>query len=138
MLNYSQTIRVIIIFLNLVFDEEFTFETSSLSGTTLEVLLYDFDPVTKHRALGYVRLPLPPKNNGSDHLGNEAITLTRPVHRYGAEGSVYRSDPLGELMVSLFYDLTTTKLTVIVVRAINLLIADDSGTQNSDTYVKVN
>ncbi|KAF7998466.1 hypothetical protein HCN44_010403 [Aphidius gifuensis] len=123
--------------LNPVFDEEFTFETSSLSGTTLEVLLYDFDPVSKHRALGYVRLPLPPKNQGTDHIGNEPIILTRPIHRYGAEGSVYRSDPLGELMVSLFYDITTTKLTVIVVRAINLLIADDSGTQSSDTYVKV-
>ncbi|XP_008550989.1 synaptotagmin-1 [Microplitis demolitor] len=121
--------------LNPVFDEEFTFEVSSLTGTTLEVLLYDFDPASKHRALGYVRLPLP--LNNSEYLGIKPVTLTRPIHRYGAEGSVYRSDPLGELMVSLCYDANAAKLTVIVIRAINLSISDESGNQNYDTYVKV-
>ncbi|CAD6235853.1 GSCOCG00008013001-RA-CDS [Cotesia congregata] len=121
--------------LNPVFDEEFTFEVSSLNGTTLEVLLYDFDPASKHRALGYVRLPLP-LNNG-EFLGLKPVEVTRPIHRYGAEGSVYRSDPLGELMVSLCYDANANKLTVIVIRAINLSITEDSGNQNYDTYVKV-
>ncbi|KAG8035148.1 hypothetical protein G9C98_001638 [Cotesia typhae] len=69
--------------LNPVFDEEFTFEVSSLNGTTLEVLLYDFDPASKHRALGYVRLPLP-LNNG-EFLGLKPVEVTRPIHRYGAE-----------------------------------------------------
>lgn len=76
--------------------------------------------------------------NNSEYLGIKPVTLTRPIHRYGAEGSVYRSDPLGELMVSLCYDANAAKLTVIVIRAINLSISDESGNQNYDTYVKVN
>lgn len=117
-----------------VFDEDFVFETNSLTGMMLEVLIYDFDPVSRHRGIGYVRVRLPV---GPELLDSKPVLLTKPILRYGAEGSVYRSDPLGELMVSLFYDPSAAKLTVIVVRAINLSIVDDTGT-SADTYVKVN
>ncbi|XP_034934372.1 synaptotagmin-1-like [Chelonus insularis] len=120
--------------LNPIFDEEFTFEVSTLLGNTLEVLLYDFEPVSQHRALGYVHIPLSSYNE--TNLTTNPLTLTRIVRRYGAEGSVYRTDPLGELMVSLCYDTATNRLTVIVIRAINLF-TDREEAKGSDTYVKV-
>lgn len=100
---------------------------------TLEVLLYDFDPVSRHRGIGYIRVKLP---LGPELLDTKPVLLTKPILRYGAEGSVYRADPLGELMVSLFYDSAAAKLTVIVVRAINLADTDESG-NSSGSFVKV-
>ncbi|XP_072755414.1 synaptotagmin-5-like [Anoplolepis gracilipes] len=119
--------------LNPVFDEDFVFEItppSSLAGRTLEILLYDFDAFTRHRGLGYVQLPL---CSVSD-LGINLITLTKPVLRYGVEGG-FKAPPLGELMVSISYQLSLEKLTIIVVRARNLPVLDDPA--NANSYVKV-
>ncbi|XP_011335596.1 synaptotagmin-2 [Ooceraea biroi] len=119
--------------LNPVFDEDFVFEVapeSSLAGRTLEVLLYDFDAFTRHRGLGYVQLPL----SSIPDLGSNLITVTRPVLRYGAEGG-FKAPPLGELMVSISYQVSIEKLTIIVVRARNLPVLDDPA--NANPYVKV-
>ncbi|KYM80473.1 Synaptotagmin-3 [Atta colombica] len=99
--------------LNPVFDEDFVFEVtpvSSLAGRTLEILLYDFDAFTRHRGLGYVQLPL----SSVPDLGTNLITIVQPVLRYGVEGG-FRAPPLGELMVSISYQVSIEKLTVIIV-----------------------
>ncbi|EGI64181.1 SYT3 protein, partial [Acromyrmex insinuator] len=119
--------------LNPVFDEDFVFEVtpvSSLAGRTLEILLYDFDAFTRHRGLGYVQLPL----SSVPDLGTNLITIVQPVLRYGVEGG-FRAPPLGELMVSISYQVSIEKLTVIIVRARNLPILDDPA--NANSYVKV-
>lgn len=120
--------------LNPVFDEDFVFEVtpdSPLTGRTLEILLYDFDAFSRHRGLGYVQLPL---SSVIEQLGTSLTVITKPVLRYGAEGG-FRAPPLGELMVSLSYQPSAERLTVIVVRAKNLPILDDS--INANPYVKV-
>jgi len=120
-------------FLFLVFDEDFVFEVtpaSSLTGKTLEILLYDFDAFTRHRGLGYVQLPL----SSVPDLGINLITIIKPVLRYRTEGE-FKTPLLGELMVSISYQLSIEKLTVIVVRARNLPILDDPA--NANLYVKV-
>ncbi|XP_029177156.1 synaptotagmin-5 [Nylanderia fulva] len=119
--------------LNPVFDEDFVFEVSppsSLAGRTLEILLYDFDAFTRHRGLGYVQLPL----GSVPDLGTNLMTITKPVLRYGAEGG-FKAPPLGELMVSISYQVSLEKLTIIVVRARNLPVLDDPA--NANSYVKV-
>lgn len=119
--------------LNPVFDEDFVFEVTpatSLAGRTLEVLLYDFDAFTRHRGLGYVQLPL----SSISDLGTNLITVTKSVLRYGAEGG-FKAPPLGELMVSISYQMSIEKLTIIVVRARNLPVLDDPA--NANPYVKV-
>lgn len=118
--------------LNPVFDEDFVFEApeSSLAGRTLEILLYDFDAFTRHRGLGYVQLPL----SSVVDLGANLVTITKPVLRYGTEGG-FKAPPLGELMVSISYQPSVEKLTIIVVRAKNLPILDDPA--NANPYVKV-
>lgn len=119
--------------LNPVFDEDFVFEVppeSSLAGRTLEILLYDFDAFTRHRGLGYVQLPL----SSVADLNTNLVTITKPVLRYGAEGG-FKAPPLGELMVSISYQPSIEKLTIIVVRARNLPVLDDPA--NANPYVKV-
>ncbi|XP_036147145.1 synaptotagmin-6 [Monomorium pharaonis] len=119
--------------LNPVFDEDFVFEvtpTSSLAERTLEILLYDFDAFTRHRGLGYVQLPL----SSVPNLNTNLVTIIKPILRYGTEGG-FKAPPLGELMVSLSYQLSIEKLTVIVVRARNLSIFNDPA--NANPYVKV-
>lgn len=103
---------------------------TSLAGRTLEVLLYDFDAFTRHRGLGYVQLPL----SSISDLGTNLITVTKSVLRYGAEGG-FKAPPLGELMVSISYQMSIEKLTIIVVRARNLPVLDDPA--NANPYVKV-
>jgi len=103
---------------------------SSLAGRTLEILLYDFDAFTRHRGLGYVQLPL---SSVSD-LGTDLITITKSILRYGAEGG-FKAPPLGELMISVSYQPSIEKLTIIVVRARNLPVLDDPA--NANPYVKV-
>ncbi|KAL2750697.1 synaptotagmin-2-like [Vespula maculifrons] len=120
--------------LNPVFDEDFVFEVnpeSSLNDRTLEVLLYDFDAFSRHRGLGYAQFHL---STLVDILGLTLQTVRVPILRYGAEGG-FRAPPLGELMVSLSYQPLAEKLTVIVVRAKNLPIPDDS--MSCNPYVKV-
>ncbi|XP_039304606.1 synaptotagmin-1 [Solenopsis invicta] len=119
--------------LNPIFDEDFVFEVapvSSLAGRTLEILLYDFEAFTRHRGLGYVQLPL----SSIPNLGIDLVIIVKPILRYGAE-SGFKAPPLGELMVSISYQLSIEKLTVIVVRAKNLPILDDPA--NANSYVKV-
>lgn len=96
----------------------------------MEILLYDFDAFTRHRGLGYVQLPL----SSVPDIETNLITITKPILRYGAEGG-FKAPPLGELMISVSYQPSIEKLTIIVVRARNLPVLDDA--TNANPYVKV-
>ncbi|XP_043255242.1 synaptotagmin-5 isoform X1 [Colletes gigas] len=119
--------------LNPVFDEDFVFEVmpESLTGRTLEILLYDFDAFSRHYCLGHVQLPL---SAVIDLLDATLTLITKPILRYSIENG-FKAPSLGELMVSLSYQLSTEKLTIIVVRAKNLPSLNDS--TNANLYVKV-
>ncbi|XP_046414448.1 synaptotagmin-6 isoform X1 [Neodiprion pinetum] len=115
--------------LNPVFDEDFVFEVIPAVAIrrTLEVLLYDFDAFSRHHNIGCVQLPL-----SSVDLGSRA-TITKPILRC-TERDV-RAE-LGELMVSISFLPSAERLTVIVIKARNLRVVDDTRT-SSDPYVKV-
>ncbi|XP_043463969.1 synaptotagmin-5 [Leptopilina heterotoma] len=118
--------------LNPVFDEDFVFEVPphcSLAERTLEILFYDFDAFSRHRGIGYMKLALT-----NLELNLTPKTVTKSVLRYGAEG--FRAPPLGELMVSLSYQPSCEKLTVIVIKARNLPLPDDTAA-NFEPYVQV-
>ncbi|XP_022914327.1 synaptotagmin-1 [Onthophagus taurus] len=115
--------------LNPVFDEDFVFEVKSttLSRHTLEVLLYDFDAYSRHHNIGGVQLPLC------------NIDLNEKVNIWQCLTPCFGHDPkvdLGELMVSLAYLPSAERLTVVVIKARNLRIVDDTR-NSSDPYVKV-
>lgn len=118
--------------LNPTFDEDFVFEVqpdSALNERTLEVLLYDFDAFSRHRGLGYVQVNLSEVDKQS-----ETSFITAPIRRYGTGG--FKAPPLGELMVSMSYQPSAEKLTVIIIKARNLPVVDDTSV-NLDPYVKV-
>lgn len=117
------------------FDEDFEFQVApncQLAERTLEVLLYDFDTSAKHRNLGYVQIPI----STLGELGPEPRTVSKSVLRHGAEGR-FKAPSLGELMVSLSYQPSAERLTVIVIRARNLPINDETGVVTFEPYVQV-
>ncbi|XP_048508331.1 synaptotagmin-5 isoform X2 [Athalia rosae] len=115
--------------LNPVFDEDFVFEVKPATALwkTLEILIYDFDALSRHRSIGCVRLPL-----SSVDLGSRAI-MSKPILRC-TERDV-RAE-LGELMVSMSFLPSAERLTVMVIKARNLRVVDDART-SSDPCVKV-
>lgn len=124
-------VKIILLLNNsiLVFDEDFVFEVhpSVAMKRTLEFLIYDFDAFSRHRSIGRVQLPL-----GSIDLGSRG-TITRHILRCTERDT--RAE-LGELMVSMSFLPSAERLTVIVIKARNLRVVDDTRT-SSDPYVKV-
>lgn len=115
--------------LNPVFDEDFVFEVrpTALGRRTLEVILYDFDAYSRHHSIGGVKLPL------------AHIDLTEKVTMWKGLGPCSEQDAkaeLGDLMVSLGYLPSAERLTVVVIKARNLRVVDDTRT-SSDPFVKV-
>ncbi|KAI4464517.1 synaptotagmin [Holotrichia oblita] len=115
--------------LNPVFDEDFVFEVhpATLERHTLEVLLYDFDAYSRHHNIGGVQFPF-----SSIDL-NEKIDTWKCLTPYINQDSKV---DLGELMVSLAYLPSAERLTVVIIKARNLRIVDDTR-NSSDPYVKV-
>ncbi|KAK4879992.1 hypothetical protein RN001_008138 [Aquatica leii] len=115
--------------LNPVFDEDFVFDVkaASLSYHTLEVLLYNFDAYSRHSNVGGVHIPLAnlDLNNKVDCWKGLSPSIEHDT----------RLD-LGELMVSLAYLPSAERLTVVVIKARNLRMVDDTR-NSSDPYVKV-
>ncbi|XP_054283657.1 synaptotagmin-5 isoform X2 [Macrosteles quadrilineatus] len=115
--------------LNPVFDEDFVFEVrpAALGRRTLEIILYDFDAYSRHHSIGGVKLPL------------ANIDLSDKVSLWKGLGPCSEQDSkaeLGELMVSLAYLPSAERLTVVVIKARNLRVVDDTRS-SSDPYVKV-
>ncbi|CAG5121870.1 unnamed protein product [Candidula unifasciata] len=104
--------------LNPVLEEEFIFELSSeeVATTTLELLLYEYDQFSTDECVGYVRIPL-------DNLDlSSRLDLWRSISPYEKP----KDKDLGDVMFSVSYLPSAERLTVVVVRARNLRLADDS------------
>ncbi|XP_055592712.1 synaptotagmin-2 [Uranotaenia lowii] len=115
--------------LNPVFDEDFVFEVrpATIGRRTLEILLFDFDAYSRHVVIGGSQLALA-------HVDlSEKLDIWRPV------GPCAENDPkqdLGDVMVSLSYLPSVEKLTVVIIKARNLRIIDETRS-SSDPYVKI-
>lgn len=112
-----------------VFEEDFTFEVRSttVGRRTVEVLLYDFDASSRHVCIGGLQIA----------LGN--IDLSDRVDLWKHLGSCAADDAtveLGEVMVSMSYLPSAERLTVVVIKARNLRVVDDTR-NSSDPFVKV-
>uniref|UniRef100_A0A1B0A9N4 C2 domain-containing protein n=1 Tax=Glossina pallidipes TaxID=7398 RepID=A0A1B0A9N4_GLOPL len=115
--------------LNPVFDEDFVFEESpkAISRRTVEVLLYDFDAYSRHVCIGGIQIPL------------ASIDLTGRTKIWTPLGSCSEQDSkvdLGDVMITLAYLPSAERLTVVIIKARNLRIVDDSR-NSSDPYIKV-
>ncbi|XP_055381688.1 synaptotagmin-B [Condylostylus longicornis] len=115
--------------LNPIFDEDFVFEEhpTQIGKRTLEILLYDFDAYSRHLCIGGTQILL------------EKLDLSERVDIWKQLGVVAEQDAkidLGDLMVSLSYLQSAERLTVVVIKARNLRVIDDSR-NSSDPYVKV-
>lgn len=105
-----------------VFDEDFVFEVraATLGRHILEILLYDFDAYSRHHSIGGVQFPLCNIDlSDKVDLWKQLIPLSDKDSRVD----------LGELMVSLAYLPSAERLTVVIIKARNLRIVDD--TRNS-------
>ncbi|XP_037927834.1 synaptotagmin-5 [Teleopsis dalmanni] len=115
--------------LNPIFDEDFVFEESAnvIDKRTIEILLYDFDAYSRHVCIGGAQI----------HLGD--LDLSEKVKLWTPLGSCADQDmkvDLGDIMVSLAFLPSAERLTVVIIKARNLRIVDDSRS-SSDPYIKV-
>lgn len=107
---------------NTVFDEDFVFEVrpATVSRRTLEILMYDFDAYSRHVCIGGLTITL------------SQVDLSDRVELWKQLGSCAEHNAkveLGDLMVSLSYLPSAERLTVVVIKARNLRVVDD--TRNS-------
>lgn len=115
--------------LNPVFDEDFVFEVrpATIGRRTLEVLLFDFDAYSRHVVIGGTQLALA-------HVDlSDRIDIWQPL---GPCTETDTKQDLGDVMVSLSYLPSVEKLTVVIIKARNLRIVDETRS-SSDPYVKV-
>ncbi|XP_050319902.1 synaptotagmin-1 [Bactrocera neohumeralis] len=115
--------------LNPIFDEDFVFEenASVIDKRTIEILLYDFDAYSRHVCIGGAQIPL------------NSLDLSEKVELWTPLGSCAEQDmkvDLGDIMVSLSFLPSAERLTVVLIKARNLRIIDDSR-NSSDPYIKV-
>ncbi|XP_063716047.1 synaptotagmin-6-like isoform X2 [Symsagittifera roscoffensis] len=111
------------------FNETFVFEVSheELPNRMLQLTVYDFDRFTRHDFIG--RALIPDILHEPD-IYSEALLTKHLTNVEGADKA-----ELGDLMLTLVYLPSARRLTVIVVKAVNLKIMDITGA--SDPYVKV-
>lgn len=105
-----------------VFDEDFVFEVrpAAIGRRTLEILLYDFDAYSRHVCIGGLKVLL------------AHVDLSDRVELWKSLGPCAEQDAkieLGDLMISLSYLPSAERLTVVVIKARNLRVFDD--TRNS-------
>lgn len=94
---------------------------------TIEILLYDFDAYSRHVCIGGTQIPL------------AQLDLSNKVVLWNPLGSCSEQDAkieLGDLMVSMSFLPSAERLTVVLIKARNLRVVDDSR-NSSDPYVKV-
>ncbi|XP_013782893.1 synaptotagmin-5-like isoform X2 [Limulus polyphemus] len=115
--------------LNPHFEEDFVFDVppAELRERTLEILIYDYDQYSRHVCMGKVQLPL-------DRIEfTEKTTLWKGITICEAADD---QPDLGDLMFSLGYLPSAERLTVVILKARNLVSADERK-KISDPYVKV-
>lgn len=116
--------------LNPIFDEDFVFEIEPVRilSTVIEVLLYDFDAYSRHHVIGATQASL-----AEISLVSGRAEIWRPL------AAVAQSDArvdLGEIMVSVAYLPSAGRLTVVIVKARNLRVVDDTR-NSSDPFIKI-
>ena len=119
---HSACMKLIRISIISVFDEDFVFEVraATLGRRTLEILLYDFDAYSRHVCIGGLKILL------------AHVDLSDRVELWKSLGPCAEQDAkieLGDLMLSLSYLPSAERLTVVVIKARNLRVFDD--TRNS-------
>lgn len=131
-----------------VFDEDFVFEESpnAIEKRTIEILLYDFDAYSRHVCIGGAQIPLAnldltKKEKFWTPLGScaEQVSPTSTLtYRKKIQIFVFQDMKvdLGDIMITLAYLPSAERLTVVVIKARNLRIVDDSR-NSSDPYIKV-
>ncbi|XP_013099348.1 synaptotagmin-1 [Stomoxys calcitrans] len=112
-----------------VFDEDFVFEESpiSIAKRVIEILIYDFDAYSRHVCIGGAQIPL------------ADLDLTKKEKFWTPLGACAEQDmkvDLGDVMMTLAYLPSAERLTVVLIKARNLRIVDDSR-NSSDPYIKV-
>lgn len=112
-----------------VFDEDFVFEVrpATIGRRTLEILLYDFDAYSRHVCIGGLKISL------------AHVDLSDKVELWKSLGPCAEVDAkveLGDLMISLSYLPSAERLTVVVIKARNLRVFDDS--RNSSGELNLN
>lgn len=110
-----------------MFDEDFVFEVrpATIGRRTLEILLYDFDAYSRHVCIGGLKILL------------AHVDLSDRVELWKTLGPCAEQDArveLGDLMISLSYLPSAERLTVVVIKARNLRVFDD--TRNSSGECK--
>lgn len=117
--------------LNPVFDEDFVFEAkpATLHRHGIEVLMYDFDAYSRHVCIGGCQIDLAPID-----LSAGKVSMKLPLASC-ADQNAGKVD-VGDLMVSLSYLPSAERVTVIIMKARNLRVMDDTR-NSSDPYVKV-
>jgi hypothetical protein len=105
-----------------VFDEDFVFEVrpATIGRRTLEILVYDFDAYSRHICIGGLKISL------------ANVDLSDKVELWKSLGPCAEQDAkieLGDLMISLSYLPSAERLTVVVIKARNIRVFDD--TRNS-------
>lgn len=118
-----------ILFIVAVFEEDFTFEErpAAIGRRILDILLYDFDATARHVCIGGLQIPL------------ANVDLSDRVDLWKHLGSCAADDAkveLGDVMVSMSYLPSAERLTVVVIKARNLRVVDDTR-NSSDPFVKV-
>uniref|UniRef100_A0A336K0W5 CSON011185 protein n=1 Tax=Culicoides sonorensis TaxID=179676 RepID=A0A336K0W5_CULSO len=115
--------------LNPVFDEDFVFEVRSTTITrrSLEILMYDFDAYSRHVCIGGLTIAL------SQVELSDRVELWKQLASCPDQNQKIE---LGDLMVSLSYLPSAERLTVVIIKARNLRVVDDTR-NSSDPFVKV-
>lgn len=117
--------------LNPKFEEEFVFEIlpNDLKSSTLEILLVHHDKFSRGNSIGKVQLAL------YNIDLTDKLFIWKNITQIPSDDSTENKD-LGDLMMTLTYLSSAERLTVVVVKARNL-VHSDIGKITLDPYVKV-
>lgn len=103
----------------------FEVRPATIGRRTLEILLYDFDAYSRHVCIGGTKIAL------------AHVDLSEKVDQWKSLGPCSELDTkieLGELMVSLSYLHSAERLTVVVLKARNLRVFDDTRNSSGKTF----
>eukprot|EP00094_Tigriopus_californicus_P012895 TCALIF_12468-PA protein Name:"Similar to SYT15 Synaptotagmin-15 (Homo sapiens)" AED:0.03 eAED:0.03 QI:0/0.9/0.81/1/0.9/0.81/11/60/536 len=126
--------------LNPSFNENFVFQVSpqNLTPRTLRLLVFNIDVNRKHRVIGQTILELQDIDLNQGRLVRIVPIWSRSGDNLTADLEPYvktlESD-LPEVLISLCYNTSISRLTINLVEAKNL--KSESGTQAPDTYMKL-
>lgn len=119
--------------LNPVFDEDFVFDQkpATINRHGVEILMYDFDAYSRHVCIGGTQIDL-----AHIDLTQGKVSMKLPLASCADQNADATKADLGDLMVSMSYLPSAERFTVIVMKARNLRVMDETR-NSSDPYVKV-